>query len=132
MAGAIDRAGEQRGYARERLWETHRAALDDALRAMGARGAALYDSGRTISIGEAMALAMDDASDDRPSGVDLTRREREVADLVRQGLTDPQIAKQMFLSVRTVEGHMENLRGKLGVNTRASVAAWAAVNLPAS
>jgi Bacterial regulatory proteins, luxR family len=48
---------------------------------------------------------------------------------VRQGLTDRQIAKQMFLSVRTVEGHMENLRGKLGVNTRASVAAWAAVNL---
>jgi hypothetical protein len=39
-------AGEQRGFARERLWETHRAALDDALRAMGARGAALYDSGR--------------------------------------------------------------------------------------
>jgi hypothetical protein len=71
LVGAIDKAGEQHGFARERLWETHREMLDDALRAMGARGAALYDSGRKLSIGQAMVLAMDGASDDTPPGVTL-------------------------------------------------------------
>jgi DNA-binding NarL/FixJ family response regulator len=131
LAGAIDEACKRRGFDTGVLWGSDdREVLDDALRAMGPRGRAIYDAGRDMSMDETRTYALDDAQDDALSGVHLTRREREVADLVRQGLTDPQIARLLHLSPRTVEGHVENLRGKLGVNTRAGVAAWAAVSLP--
>lgn len=48
----------------------------------------------------------------------LTRREREVATLAAAGLTNRQIAAQLFMSVRTVEGHLYQAFGKLGVTTR--------------
>jgi DNA-binding CsgD family transcriptional regulator/sugar lactone lactonase YvrE len=54
----------------------------------------------------------------------LSRRELEVARLVAEGLTNREIAKRLFISERTVDGHLEHVREKLGVNTRAQVAAW--------
>jgi DNA-binding NarL/FixJ family response regulator len=53
-----------------------------------------------------------------------------VAYLVRQGLTDPQISKRLFIATRTAEYHVESLRNKLGVNSRAEVAAWVVEYLP--
>jgi DNA-binding CsgD family transcriptional regulator/sugar lactone lactonase YvrE len=62
----------------------------------------------------------------------LTRREREVADLVAQGLTNREIASRLFISERTAESHVEQIRGKLGFHSRGQVAAWvAAQNLTA-
>jgi non-specific serine/threonine protein kinase len=58
-----------------------------------------------------------------PSAV-LTRRELEIAELVSQGLTNRQIAERLVLSVRTAEGHVERVRDKLGVQSRAQIAAW--------
>ncbi|HEX6348780.1 MAG TPA: LuxR C-terminal-related transcriptional regulator [Candidatus Dormibacteraeota bacterium] len=54
----------------------------------------------------------------------LSRRELEVARLVADGLTNREIAGRLFISERTVDGHLEHVREKLGVNTRAQVAAW--------
>lgn len=54
----------------------------------------------------------------------LTRREREVADLVAQGLTNREIADRLSLSIRTAESHVEQIRSKLGFRTRAQIAAW--------
>lgn len=54
----------------------------------------------------------------------LSRREQEVADLVAKGLTNRQIAGRLFISERTVDGHLEHIREKLDVNSRAQVAAW--------
>jgi non-specific serine/threonine protein kinase len=54
----------------------------------------------------------------------LTRREREVADLVAQGLTNREIAARLFVSERTAESHVEQIRGKLGFRSRAQMAAW--------
>lgn len=54
----------------------------------------------------------------------LSRRELEVARLVVEGLTNREIAARLFLSERTVDGHLEHVREKLGVNTRAQVATW--------
>lgn len=53
----------------------------------------------------------------------LSPRELEIAKLVAQGLTNQQIASQLFLSVRTVETHLSRVFTKLGVGSRAAVAA---------
>jgi len=53
-----------------------------------------------------------------------TRREREIAGLVAEGLTNREIAEKLVLSERTIEGHMANLFGKLDVSSRTQVAAW--------
>ena len=53
----------------------------------------------------------------------LTRREREVAELVGQGLTNGQIARELVLSERTVEKHVANILKKLGLHSREQVAA---------
>ncbi len=46
----------------------------------------------------------------------LTRREKEILQLLNEGLTGPQIAKQLFLSPLTVETHRKNLMQKLNAN----------------
>jgi DNA-binding CsgD family transcriptional regulator len=56
----------------------------------------------------------------------LTRREREVAALVAQGLTNRQIAGRLVISERTAETHVEQIRGKLGFRSRAQIAGWVA------
>ncbi len=55
----------------------------------------------------------------------LTRREAEVATLVARGLTNRDVAAQLFLSVRTVEVHVDHILTKLGFRTRTQLAAWA-------
>ena len=67
--------------------------------------------------------AMSPSSAER-AAVRLSRRELEVARLVAQGLTNRAIADKLFISDRTVDGHLERVREKLGVSTRAQVAAW--------
>ena len=55
-------------------------------------------------------------------GVHLTHREREILQLVASGLTNQEIADQLFTSKRTVESHRQNLLEKTGVrNTPALV-----------
>lgn len=54
----------------------------------------------------------------------LSRREIEVAALVAEGLTNRAIAERMFISERTVDGHLEHIREKLGFTTRTQVATW--------
>jgi len=62
-------------------------------------------------------------SDAQSTGVaTLSRREREVAELVTQGLSNREIAERLFLSVKTVESHLSRAFRKLGVSSRAAVA----------
>ena len=59
-----------------------------------------------------------------PGGLDgLSAREQEVVALVAAGHSNPAIAAELFLSVKTVETHLRNVFGKLGVSSRAEVAA---------
>ncbi|HYR93125.1 MAG TPA: AAA family ATPase [Methylomirabilota bacterium] len=59
------------------------------------------------------------------SALGLTRREREVAGLIAQGLTNKEIAERLTLSVRTAESHVDQIRTKLGFRTRSQIASWA-------
>ncbi|WP_194911755.1 helix-turn-helix transcriptional regulator [Catenulispora rubra] len=51
----------------------------------------------------------------------LSAREREIADLVSTGMTNPAIAEMLFLSVRTVESHLRQIYRKLDVPNRAAL-----------
>ena len=52
----------------------------------------------------------------------LTRREREVAALAAAGASSREIAARLVLSVRTVDNHLQNVYGKLGVTSRDELA----------
>jgi DNA-binding CsgD family transcriptional regulator/tetratricopeptide (TPR) repeat protein len=60
----------------------------------------------------------------RKTSVALTRREREVANLVAEGLPNREIADKLFISERTAEYHVEQVRNKLGFHSRTQIAAW--------
>jgi DNA-binding NarL/FixJ family response regulator len=56
----------------------------------------------------------------------LSGREREIAQLVARGASNPEIAAAVFLSRKTVERHLSNIYAKAGVRNRAELAALAA------
>ncbi|GAC1613780.1 MAG: hypothetical protein NVS9B1_22640 [Candidatus Dormibacteraceae bacterium] len=55
----------------------------------------------------------------------LSRRERDVVPLLAEGLSNAEIAARLFVTPKTVEHHVTNILGRLGLRTRAEVAAWA-------
>jgi predicted ATPase/DNA-binding CsgD family transcriptional regulator len=56
----------------------------------------------------------------------LTRRERQVAELITEGLSNKQIATKLVIGQRTAESHVENILTKLGFNSRTQIASWLA------
>jgi DNA-binding CsgD family transcriptional regulator len=93
-----------------------------------------WEQGRAMPLEEAIALALEplpeppaQAQPQPTEGYpnDLSKREVEVLRLVAQGLTDAQVAEQLFLSVRTVENHMRSIYSKLGVSSRAAATRFA-------
>ncbi len=59
------------------------------------------------------------SSEPVPSPIQISRREQEVLQLFAAGLTNPEIAEQLFISVSTVKFHITNILDKLGATTRA-------------
>ncbi len=56
----------------------------------------------------------------------LSAREFEVAQLIAGGLTNAEIAVQLFIAPKTASSHVEHILAKLGVSRRAEIAAWTA------
>ena len=72
-----------------------------------------------IATGQEQALAYE-------QGETLTRRQEEVVALVARGFTNRQISEELFVSERTVDAHVRKILKKLGLRSRAQIAAWAA------
>ncbi|GAB3476592.1 ATP-binding protein [Amycolatopsis cihanbeyliensis] len=88
-----------------------------------------FTAGAAMSEGDALryAFGVTDTPASAPADPDpLTRRQREIAELVRQGLTNRQIARRLAISLRTAETHVAHITTKLGFTNRAQIAAWAA------
>jgi predicted ATPase/DNA-binding CsgD family transcriptional regulator len=88
----------------------------------------LLAEGRRLSPEQAVGLVLANEPDEAPlpgSPPGLTSRETEVAALAARGLTNREIAARLFLSVRTVEAHVDHILTKLGFHTRTQLAAWA-------
>ncbi|MGQ4599041.1 protein kinase domain-containing protein [Nocardia sp. R6R-6] len=99
--------------------------------------AAAQREGAALSFDAAIAYALGERATAPPEGAagrKLTKREREVAELVADGLTNKEIAARLVISPRTAQGHVEHLLTKLEFTSRAQIAAWitASHNLPES
>jgi two-component system, NarL family, response regulator NreC len=107
------RAGA-RGYV---LKEAAAEELVEAVRRVAA-------GGTYLSPALGAALAVQDA--DRPGPPDgLTVREVDVLRLIGLGHTNAEVARRLYLSVRTIESHRAHLQSKLGRSTRAELVAYA-------
>ena len=97
---------------------------DVARRAIGAEAAdRAWTEGQRLSWAEAIAAAQGRPSRRTlPSG--LTARERQVAELVADGLTNRAVASRLHLSERTVENHVLHACAKLGLANRTQLARW--------
>jgi DNA-binding NarL/FixJ family response regulator len=58
-------------------------------------------------------------------GVQLTPRQREVIELISEGMSNKKIAAELHISVHTVKSHIRHIMKKLDLNTRLQISAWA-------
>jgi non-specific serine/threonine protein kinase len=144
--GDVERAAVLHG-ASEKLWtllnapvlmgpayaEIRKSGADTARGALGEeRFDTLVGHGYGMSLPVALAVAKGEAPAGPPAGTAaqgagvkaLTRREREVAELVADGLGNREIAERLYLSKRTVDSHVEHVFTKLGFSSRTQLTAW--------
>jgi len=85
-----------------------------------------WQQGATMSVREAVRYASGEAATPlRVDGSPLTGRELQVATLIADGLTNPEIAKRLRVADRTADAHVEHIRNKLGLRSRSQIAIWA-------
>ena len=98
---------------------THLQAALDAFEELGARAWATQAAAELRASGERARRRTADTRDD------LTPQEAQVAELVAQGLSNREVAAQLFVSPRTVEFHLRNVFAKRGLTSRSQLAAGA-------
>ena len=82
-------------------------------------------AGRPTLAPEATQALIRQATRPTPPGQDLSPRERDVLALMKQGLGNKPIAEQLSISRSTVDFHVSNILGKLGVSSRTEAVAFA-------
>ena len=104
--GAVQRRTRKRGAARD--------ALERALAIFDELGAALWTEKARSELARVGGRTA--------AGGELTPTERRIAELVAKGKTNKEVAAQLFITPRTVEGHLTRIYAKLGVRSRAELA----------
>jgi non-specific serine/threonine protein kinase len=111
--------------------ETGRDLLDLLCAELGPRTfEAAYQRGWEVSADQTIAFALGEDTVSRPArpgappSGPLTAREREVAELIAEGLSNREIGTRLTISQRTAESHVENILRKLGLTSRTQIAVW--------
>ena len=114
------------------LFGYHRTAVQKARKAFGTDAYEQNaEAGRQLPLDLVVELALADADSltappqspgPQAEGPELlTRREREVAALVAEGMSNREVAERLVISKRTADAHVEHILAKLGVNSRAAI-----------
>jgi DNA-binding NarL/FixJ family response regulator len=115
MAGAA-------GYILKQILGTD---LIDTVRRVAA-GQSMLDPAVTMQVLDRLRNGPQESSELAP----LTDREREVLELIGEGLTNRQIGERMFLAEKTVKNYVSGMLAKLGLERRTQAAVFAAKHLP--
>jgi len=127
---------------RSRLWEGTWAAIDlarcaartnrakEAVRLLGEARVTAQSLGATPLLAAIEALPATRASARPDPWAPLTEREFQVARLVAEGRTNPDIAAELGIATRTAASHVEHILGRLGASRRAEIGAWVASVAP--
>jgi len=104
------------------------ATLDDLVRTIRsvAEGAHVLPPQMTSTLFSQIAKAA--VASGRPEALDavrMTKRERQVINLISEGLGNKQIAARLHVSIHTVKSHVRNIMEKLALHTRLQIAAYA-------
>ena len=128
LLGIMDTLGERTGgQLFPHMREAARDLAESAGEELGPAFEPQREAGRVIGRGDRITAALWLPPEDAPgpaaaASVRLTRREREVAGLIAQGLTNRQIGARLFIAERTVDTHVGRILDKLGCSSRAQVA----------
>jgi DNA-binding CsgD family transcriptional regulator len=128
LAGALEgRAGgngDSGCLDRQMRWRI-RPWLERARADVGeAEAGRLVEEGARMTLRELWREALAEP-DGRCRECPFSSREREIVQMVLDGLTDGEIAERLHISKRTVESHVEHVKRKIGVSRRTQIVAWA-------
>lgn len=132
-AEALYRTTDSHGPPSERRQSLQRTA-DEIHRALGEAFDGAWQRGEAADlddmIEDALAVEPDRRGEAAPRTDQgpLSPREREVATLIAQGLSNREIGKTLLIGHRTVGTHVQSILNKLGVDRRSQIAAWAAAH----
>ena len=112
-SGVVLAAAGERELALERLASAYRTA-----RRLGARPLAMRAAEETARLGESVERRLGRRAAAAHDGAGLSRREVEVMRLLAVGRTNREIARELFLSPRTVDAHVRSIFSKLGCRSR--------------
>jgi predicted ATPase/DNA-binding CsgD family transcriptional regulator len=108
----------------EKAQEQAKSALGEARYDKAFQAGASLDREGAVGLALGKPVVGDAAPTVETTANPLGKREREVAELIAEGLSNKEIATRLFLSERTVETHVYNILNKLGFNSRVNIASW--------